>query len=751
MGLQSVMDQLIQRLQSLQMGRYPRFDQPEFITAPKPRLYLDENVKFTVFLPKVVAPELWYDLLAFAHLTERRPEAPPWEPDPLQEVKRQAEQILAGKFPQYQDLGQYSTQAIPQEGELTFLPEISGFDFNPPRRTFLWQESVHREEFRFRAPRSLDGQFARGRLTVFLGCIIVSEIPLVIKVDSREATEAAKPPLQSHSATYFRNIFASYSHKDRPIVEAFEEYAKGLGDKYMRDLIDLRAGEEWTLSLMEKIRQAHIFQLFWSSNSMYSPFVRQEWQYALSLQRPYFVRPVYWEDPMPTDPARNLPPEELQRLHFARVYLKAAAVSPPITPELFDSFQKRTEPREYRMATRIDGLFSGPGFFWGARKRDEPPQRVSYPRGNLHYAYDLFISYARQDNERGQVTELKEQIEANYRAFAGQELRCFFDLSEIKGMDDWQHRILGALQGSHLLLLVLSPNYLNSKYCRWEVVEYLKYVHARAVGGEGVAPVYFVTIPGLGSKKFEARAAQWVKQARLYNHVDLRPWYNVGRLALRRHDVRRRLAELQEALQTRLDRLRRAAAAPGNLPAANPHFVGRVEEMRRLHEATALGQVGLISALHGLGGLGKTALALQYAYAYADFYPGGRWLLNCVGAEHLAGLIRRLHVDLGIDFTEAEALDDDLAARRVLRELEELARDNAAARTQGGKGPQPRPSSSWTTWTGPSSCSRRRATLSPAKSGSGSWPPPAWSRPASGSGRGGLPSRRWTGCRKRRP
>lgn len=108
----------------------------------------------------------------------------------------------------------------------------------------------------------------------------------------------------------------------------------------------------------------------------------------------------------------------------------------------------------------------------------------------MSYAYDLFISYARADNQRGQVTELKAQIEADYLAFAGEELRCFFDQSEIKGMEDWRHRLLGALQGSHLLLLVLSPGYLASDYCQWEVVEYLKYVHARAVGGEGVAPIY---------------------------------------------------------------------------------------------------------------------------------------------------------------------------------------------------------------------------------------------------------------------
>ena len=77
-----------------------------------------------MFRPRVVAPELWYPLLAFAHLSERRSDAPAWEPDPLQEVQRQAEHVLAEKVRRSQSLVQDSTQAIPQEGELTFLPEI---------------------------------------------------------------------------------------------------------------------------------------------------------------------------------------------------------------------------------------------------------------------------------------------------------------------------------------------------------------------------------------------------------------------------------------------------------------------------------------------------------------------------------------------------------------------------------------------------------------------------------------------------
>ena len=71
--------------------------------------------------------------------------------------------------------------------------------------------------------------------------------------------------------------------------------------------------------LLRLIDQADVFQLFWSSNSMGSPHVRREWEYALSLGRPALIRPTFWEDPFPESPANSLPPESLRRLHFHRL------------------------------------------------------------------------------------------------------------------------------------------------------------------------------------------------------------------------------------------------------------------------------------------------------------------------------------------------------------------------------------------------------------------------------------------------
>ena len=304
--------------------------------------------------------------------------------------------------------------------------------------------------------------------------------------------------------------------------------------------------------------------------------------------------------------------------------------------------------------------------------------------------YDLFISYSRKDNETGRVTELKAHIDDDYRIHTGEDLHCFFDLTEINAMDDWRNRILGGLRESKLLLLVLSPAYLQSPYCEWEIVEFLKYEHSRFVQGQGVAQVYFVEISGLDTPEFEQQAAAWVARVRQRNHVDLRPWYDEGADALKRTDVRSRLEDLERSLFDRLSRLRRIADAPGNLPAHNSRFVGREFEMERLHKAAGLGQYGLLTAVQGVGGMGKTALAIQYAYAYADFYPGGRWIMGCAGMTSLAAAIRSLDSDLNIQFTDEEKLDEIRAAKRVLSVLQAKAEAGAAVRVGEKNPPSPR-------------------------------------------------------------
>jgi tetratricopeptide (TPR) repeat protein len=99
-------------------------------------------------------------------------------------------------------------------------------------------------------------------------------------------------------------------------------------------------------------------------------------------------------------------------------------------------------------------------------------------------------------------------------------------------------------------------------------------------------------------------------------------------------------------------RTRFPGLGPGvsNLPARNRNFSGRADVLNQLH--TDLGRQAALavvptSALHGMGGVGKTQLALEYAHRYATEYDTIWWIpadKPTSAVASLAELARRLDV-----------------------------------------------------------------------------------------------------------
>jgi hypothetical protein len=289
-----------------------------------------DDLSFTVFRPRQLLADEWTRLLAFAHLSEKRPDAPADEPEPLARVRAQAHALLGAAAESYREAREDSALAIPFEGQLTLVPHVPGVEFDPPQHSFRWLTDLHRVEFLIRAQRKLAGTSARGSLSVYYGSILVADLTLSFPVVRQRQPLTGGDPV-GQSARMYRKIFASYSHRDVHTVSMFAKLVRAFGDDYLIDQDKLRAGQCWSEALRAMIREADVFQLFWSSHSMHSPFVRQEWEYALSLGKPNFVRPTYWETPLPEAP--DLPPAELKRLHFQQIpqfaWQDALAKDPP--------------------------------------------------------------------------------------------------------------------------------------------------------------------------------------------------------------------------------------------------------------------------------------------------------------------------------------------------------------------------------------------------------------------------------------
>ncbi|MET8277897.1 tetratricopeptide repeat protein [Micromonospora sp. NPDC005174] len=111
--------------------------------------------------------------------------------------------------------------------------------------------------------------------------------------------------------------------------------------------------------------------------------------------------------------------------------------------------------------------------------------------------------------------------------------------------------------------------------------------------------------------------------------------------------------------------LHRASTAPDtgarlhNLPKpATRLFVGRQEEFAALEAVMSAGSGVICQAVHGLGGVGKTELALQYAHRCRDRYPVRWWLTADSPAaieNGLVALTARMNPDLVLTATAAEA------------------------------------------------------------------------------------------------
>ena len=62
------------------------------------------------------------------------------------------------------------------------------------------------------------------------------------------------------------------------------------------------------------------------------------------------------------------------------------------------------------------------------------------------------------------------------------------------------------------------------------------------------------------------------------------------------------------------------------VPARNPNFTGRGADLAALRAALAGGSTVTVQSLHGMGGVGKTQLAAEFAYAQAADYDLVYWI-----------------------------------------------------------------------------------------------------------------------------
>ena len=108
----------------------------------------------------------------------------------------------------------------------------------------------------------------------------------------------------------------------------------------------------------------------------------------------------------------------------------------------------------------------------------------------------VFMSYARADDqhESGYISRLRECLVSEFRFQTGENLFVFQDTEHIDIGERWKEVLENNLDQTTLLLVILTPSYLNSEACRAELKRFLDR-ERKLERDDLVLPLYYATVP----------------------------------------------------------------------------------------------------------------------------------------------------------------------------------------------------------------------------------------------------------------
>src|SRR5215216_5291071 len=115
----------------------------------------------------------------------------------------------------------------------------------------------------------------------------------------------------------------------------------------------------------------------------------------------------------------------------------------------------------------------------------------------LDKSFIAFFSYVRRndDHDKGRLTDLRKLLETELWAQTGKDFQIFQDTEGILWGDNWKDRITKTLDRSTFLIVIVTPGYLESKSCRFELEYFLK--QESSLKQKLILPILYIDTPGL--------------------------------------------------------------------------------------------------------------------------------------------------------------------------------------------------------------------------------------------------------------
>jgi hypothetical protein len=265
--------------------------------------------------------------------------------------------------------------------------------------------------------------------------------------------------------------------------------------------------------------------------------------------------------------------------------------------------------------------------------------------------FDYFIAHASADSAAAK--KLFDLLGGKPRVFLSSE--CL-----VLG-DKWDSEILRAQKASLLSVVLISSHTDDAWYEREEVVAAIRMARKEDLAHR-VVPVYLHGYQSDEDSPYGLSRVQglYVEDGEFHEAA--------ARLKATLAVSLQRMAVSPVAPPTPL-RPTTAATSRVNIPPRNPHFAGRESQLARIHESLASGNAAaLTQAISGLGGIGKTQLATEYAHRHEHEYDLV-WWLHAEEAATLTADFAALGATLSPAASKMEAEYPETAAALALQWL----------------------------------------------------------------------------------